>query len=97
MKDMINLGATPNRIKWVFPRAFLDAANGSATNKERMASEFLELINSKKFQRLGGPPLNNVDRYREIIIGLGGRIDPSTGRGVIPSSARIIDMLESAQ
>jgi len=96
MKDMINLGATPGQIKWVFPRAFLDAANGNTTNRAKMAEEFLGLVNSKKFQRLVGPPLDGVDRYRNIIVGLGGSIDSKTGRGVVPSSARIIEMLESA-
>jgi hypothetical protein len=90
MRDMINLGATPKQIKWVFPKAFLDA------HKDAMAKEFVNSINSTKFQRMIGKANGGTERYGDIIRGLGGTVDPKTGRGMVPVT-RILEMLESLQ
>jgi hypothetical protein len=95
MKDMINLGTTPGQIKWVFPAGFLDKKIGDVTNKQKMAEEFLSVLNSNEFKKYVGRPIDNPNRYRDVIVALGGVIDPQTGRGTVPSPARILAMLES--
>ncbi len=88
MRDMINLGSTPGQVKWVFPKSFLDA------HKTALAKEFMDSINSTKFRQVIGKA--GSERYEAIIRGLGGAIDPRTGKGTVPIG-KILEMLESLQ